>query len=413
MNAEIITIGDEILIGQTIDTNSAWIAEQMYDLGIIIQRITTITDDAADIVETLNTARKRTNLIFVTGGLGPTNDDLTKETLTKYFGTDLKLREDIAEKIKTYFKSVGRPVLQTNIDQAKLPVGADIIPNDLGTASGMWFSEGEFNVISMPGVPYEMKAMMGDSIIPKINERWGGNSRVKQTVMVQGIGESFLAERIKDWEASLPALGIKLAYLPSPGLVRMRLWGQGGQELEEQIAQKALELQQLLPNHVYSIKEESLEEVIGKLLRERKETLSTAESCTGGYLAHLITSVSGSSDYYMGGIVSYANEVKMQQLGVSAVDLDKFGAVSREVVEQMAVGAIEKLNTTYAIATSGIAGPAGGTEEKPVGTVWIAVASKERVYAKKFTFGKNRERNIRRSALTGLNLLRKEFLSDV
>lgn len=413
MNAEIITIGDEILIGQTVDTNSAWIAEQMYERGIIIHRITTITDDASDIVETLDAARKRTNLIFITGGLGPTNDDLTKETLTKYFKTELQLREDIAEKIKTYFKSVGRPVLQSNIDQARLPVGAGIIPNELGTASGMWFNDGELNVISMPGVPYEMKAMMSGTILPEINNRWGGHSRVKQTVMVQGIGESFLAERVKTWEDSLPALGIKLAYLPSPGLVRMRLWGQGGKELEEQIAQKAVELQHLLPNHVYSLHEESLEAVIGKLLRDRKETLSTAESCTGGYLAHLITSISGSSDYFMGGIVSYANDVKMQELGVLRHDLEKFGAVSREVVEQMAVGAIEKLNTTYAIATSGIAGPTGGTEEKPVGTIWIAVASNERVYAKKFTFGNNRERNIRISALTGLNLLRKEFLSDV
>ncbi len=410
MKAEIITIGDELLIGQTIDTNSAWIAEELYGIGITIHRINSIQDTPEEIVRALDESLERSNLILMTGGLGPTLDDITKSTLASYFNTTLELNNDVLAKIEAYFSSVGRPMLQVNIDQAKLPAEAVIVPNELGTASGMWFKQGECDIISMPGVPYEMKGMMMETIIPAISEKYQLPELKKTTVMVQGLGESFIAERVQEWETSLASEGLKLAYLPSPGLVRMRITGNGSEHSQEMIEQKAEDLMTLLPSYAYSKREESLEAVIGKLLLEKKQSVAVAESCTGGYVGHLITSVSGSSAYFAGGIISYSNEVKEQQLGVSSEALNAVGAVSEEVVLQMASGVKDKLGTDYGVAISGIAGPDGGTEEKPVGTVWIAVAGPKATVSKVFSFGNNRERNIRKSALTALNMLRKEIL---
>lgn len=410
MKAEIITIGDEILIGQTIDTNSAWIAESLYTIGIAIQQINSIQDTPEEIAKALDESIERSNLILMTGGLGPTLDDITKSALANYFDTDLELNEEVLGKIEAYFESVGRPMLQVNVDQAKLPASATIVPNNLGTAAGMWFKKGDCDIISMPGVPYEMKGMMTDTIIPAISEKYNLPELTKTTVMVQGLGESFISERVQVWENSLADVGLKLAYLPSPGLVRMRITGNGDTDSQSLIDQKADELMDLLPSYAYSKREEPLENVIGRLLQQKGQTLAVAESCTGGYIGHLITSVSGSSSYFEGGVISYSNEVKEEHLGVSRETLESFGAVSEEVVKQMSSGVRMKLGTDYGIAVSGIAGPDGGTKEKPVGTVWIAVAGPDRTVARVFSFGANRERNIRKSALTALNMLRKEIL---
>lgn len=416
MIAEIITVGDEILIGQTIDTNSAWLGEQLHLYGIRLGRSTTIRDEREEILQTVEDSFSRCDLILMTGGLGPTQDDITKETLTEYFGTRLELHQDVLAKIEAYFTSRGREMLEVNRQQAELPIAADILLNKRGTAQGMWFEKNGKVLISMPGVPYEMKGIMRDGAFEKITSFFNTQPIIYNTILTQGLGESFLAEKISDWETALRNEGLALAYLPSPGIVKLRISGFAENDNVDTIRQRIdfyiEELRRRIPENAYGTDRQTLGEVVGILLRERKQSLALAESCTGGYLAHLLTSVAGSSDYFLGSAVTYSNEAKSDFLGVPESTLAEAGAVSEDTVRQMARGARKKFNSTYALATSGVAGPEGGSDENPVGTVWIGLAGPEKTLTKKVHFGKNRLRNITISALTALNWLRNEILAQ-
>jgi len=407
--AAVLTIGDELLIGQTINTNAAWIGRELALVNIRVTKSLTISDDKLEIIAAIDLLLKDSNIIIITGGLGPTKDDITKYTLAEYFSMKLKRNQEVLEKIEVFFKIRGREMLEVNRQQADLPEDCRVIENKNGTAAGMWFEKEGKIIISMPGVPYEMKAMMSESVIPDLVKIFKPVAVFHRTILTQGIGESFLADILKDWENDLRKSGHSLAYLPSPGIVKLRVssGGKNVDELKVIVDSYCEKLYELIPDWIFGEGEDQLEALVGKLLTKKKMTLSTAESCTGGYISHLITSVSGSSSYYMGSVVSYSNEIKSSQLNVDEKLFTKVGAVSKEVVEQMAMGVKNKLNTDYSIAVSGVAGPDGGSEEKPVGTVWIAIGTPSGVVSKKFLFENNRERNIRRSALTSLNMLRK------
>ncbi|MCD6366919.1 MAG: competence/damage-inducible protein A [Bacteroidales bacterium] len=407
MEAHIITIGDEILIGQILDSNSKWLAELLNLSGIRVRQITSISDSPEHIKDTLHTGLGKYDLVIMTGGLGPTKDDLTKQTLAEFFETELVYHEEVDKRVRKLLALRGIEANDMNKSQAYLPKDARIFANHNGTASGMWFEKSDTIFISMPGVPFEMKTMFEKEIFPAIKQKFPTKSIYYKTVMTQGVVESHLAMRIRSWEENLPSF-IKLAYLPQPGIVRLRLTAQGNDHeiLENAIEKEITKLQKLLPNEIFGYNDIALEEVVGNLLRKKKATLATAESCTGGYVAHLITSIAGSSDYFNGSVVSYANEIKTNILGVNETVLEAKGAVSQEVVEQMAANVKAKFNTDYAIAISGIAGPTGGTPEKPVGTIWIGIATPDKVISQKFLFGEHRGRNIRRSALQALNMLR-------
>ncbi|UKN01715.1 competence/damage-inducible protein A [Paracrocinitomix mangrovi] len=407
MIAEIITIGDEILVGQTVDTNSAWMARKLKLIGIPIGRIISIADTKKAIVETLDDAMSRADLILITGGLGPTKDDITKHVLTEYFNDELTLYQDISDRIEAYFKSNSRVFLEVNRQQAMLPKNAKIVRNDLGTASGMWFKKDGKDIISMPGVPYEMKGLM-EKVILELKEKHQLGDFYHRTVLFQGVPESVLANEIADLENEIRAKKINLSYLPSTGQVKVRLTATS--EKEEDIAHYIEEIVSRFPKAFFGYEEDRLEAVIGKILSEQGKTLGTVESCTGGAVAERIVAVSGSSDYYKGSIVSYAYELKEKLVGVSNEDLWKHGAVSEQVITQMAKGGIEKMDVDYCIATSGIAGPTGGTDEKPVGTVWIAIGTRDKVYAKRFNFKQNRKRNIESTVVYALNYLRRVIL---
>ncbi|MFC2175434.1 competence/damage-inducible protein A [Bacteroidota bacterium] len=413
MKVEIITIGDEILIGQIIDTNSAWMAQQLNEIGVKVERIVTISDKQAEIIEALRGAEVRADVVLVTGGLGPTKDDVTKKALSDYFECGATFYPEIAKHIERLFVKFGKEITELNRLQAELPSACQPLHNELGTAPGMWFETNDTVFVCMPGVPYEMKGIMTNHVLPRIVKDFKLPTIIHKTVLTMGMGESWLSERIAAWEDALPEQ-IKLAYLPSPDRVRLRLSAIGNAEkaLSQLVAKEVEKLRGLIPNLIFGYDNETIEEVIGQLLRAKKLTVSTAESCTGGRIASLITSISGSSDYYLGSVVSYSNTIKMQELRVLENDLIAHGAVSEEVVKQMAVGARAKLKTDYAIATSGIAGPDGGTDEKPVGTVWISIAGPTRTVAKKFQFGHDRKRNIEISAKAALNLLRKELVLE-
>jgi nicotinamide-nucleotide amidase len=411
MNVEIITIGDELLIGQVIDTNSAWIAEHLNLIGLKVHQITSISDSRDHILTTLAEAAKRVNIVLITGGLGPTKDDITKQTLCEYFDTHLVLHEPSYQNVVKLFRQRGMGLNELNRKQAEMPAVCTPIPNPNGTAAGMWFEKDGVIYVSMPGVPFEMKPMVLDEIMPRLAQQFNGAFLIHKTVLTHGVGESTLAGMIEKWENNLPE-NIKLAYLPQPGIVRLRLSAGGNDKdkLNKDVENQIKKLRRIIPELVFGYDTETLEEVTGRLLLERDKTLSTAESCTGGYIAHLITSIPGSSLYFKGSLVAYANEVKIDYLGVPPVDLFKHGAVSREVVSQMAYGAQQRFGTDYAIAVSGIAGPDGGTAEKPVGTTWVGLATPKGVMAREFLFGEHRGRNIRKAALAALNLLRVELL---
>lgn len=408
MQAEIITIGDEILIGQIVDTNSAWMAKELNSIGINVGKITSISDQETDIVSSLEQAMERVSLVLITGGLGPTNDDITKKTLSDFFGMNLVQNDLLYAKIEQRLAERGIPMNRFNREQALVPDGARIITNNHGTAPCMWFEREGKVVISMPGVPFEMKGIMQDDILKSLVQHFSTPVILHKTVMTQGIGESVMAQMLEEWEGDLPAC-VKLAYLPSPGVLRLRmsLTGDNRKELEGIVEEQLFKLEKIISKNIFGYDDQPMELAVAKLLSDKAKTLGTAESCTGGNIAHLITSHAGSSAYFKGSIVAYSNEVKENVLQVNGADLEKYGAVSQEVVEQMAGGAQKLLNTDYAIATSGIAGPDGGTEEKPVGTVWIAVAGPEEVISHKFDLYKNRERNIRVASLNALNMLRK------
>jgi nicotinamide-nucleotide amidase len=410
MNAEIINIGDELLIGQVVNTNASWLASELNKAGISVVQITTIADDDHAIKTALDHAAERAQIIIISGGLGPTKDDITKKSLAEYFDSEMVFDEGTYENVKKIFALRHYQVTEVNKMQALIPEKCIPLQNNNGTAPGMWFEKEDTVFVSLPGVPYEMKALFSEEVILRLAKRYKLGAVVHKTIMTTGVGESFLAAKINDWEDNLPSY-VKLAYLPQPGLVRLRLSAKGPDKkaLETELEQLTEALQQIVPEVIYGYDDMPLEEAVGNLLKEKGRTMATAESCTGGYIAHLITSIPGSSEYFMGSIVSYSNDVKISQLGVAFDSLEEHGAVSKNVVEQMATGARERLKTDYALATSGIAGPDGGTEEKPVGTTWVALAGPDGVISQKFHFGEHRGRNIRRSALAALNMLRMEL----
>lgn len=413
ITATVLSIGDELLIGQTINTNAGWIGEHLSLVGIRPRRVLTIGDEREEIRAALDGSA--TDIVLITGGLGPTKDDITKHVLCEYFGTRLVRHPEIEERILKLFQGLGREPLEVNRAQADLPESCTVIPNDRGTASGMLFERDGRVFVSMPGVPYEMRPMMTEHVLPALVRRFAPPTIVHRTILTTGLGESHLAARIAEWEDSLATDGIKLAYLPSPGLVKLRLSTYAGGDAKgprERVDRKASELLTLIPELIYGEGEDRLEKVVGHLLRDRGETLSLAESCTGGYVSHLITSVPGSSAYFIGGVVSYANAVKMEELGIPSDMLELNGAVSQPVVERMAAGVRDALKTDWSIALSGVAGPDGGTEEKPVGTVWMAVAGPQGVRSVKVFFPGSRDLVIRRSAVASLDLLRKQLLRE-
>lgn len=410
MKAEIITIGDELLIGQVIDTNSAWMAEQLNLIGIKVAQITSISDNREHILTTLKEASTRADIILTTGGLGPTRDDITKYTFCEFFHTKLIFNQESFDNIERIFRQRGYNMTLLNRAQSEIPESCTPLLNINGTAPGMWFEHEAKIFVSMPGVPFEMKSLMEEHILPRL-QALSSSTIVHRTILTQGVGESFLAAKIEAWETGLPPF-LKLAYLPQPGIVRLRLTGSGPDktELESEINASVDALYELISEHIFGEGDDTLELIVGNLLKLHEYTLATAESCTGGYISHLITSIPGSSAYFKGSVVAYSNEVKEHLLGVSPKTIEKYGAVSAETVFEMAAGIIRHLKVNCAISISGIAGPDGGTPEKPVGTIWICVLTPKGAETRKFTFGEHRGRNIRRAALAALDMLRKQLL---
>jgi len=407
ITAELLTIGDEILYGQIVDTNAQWMGVNLSDAGIQVIRKTSVGDIEEEILNALSEAESRADIVLITGGLGPTNDDLTKPCLVKYFNCPLEIHEEALREVTAFFKSRGRELTEINRQQAALPVCCEKITNAIGTAPGMWFHRNEKVFVSMPGVPHEMKRMMTDLILPKLKATFELPVIHHKIIRTIGLGESYLAEKIAAWERSLPG-HIKLAYLPSLGEVKLRLTARGDslKSLENETDELAKKLEPIIGQYIYAYGNGPLEVVIGKTLLERKLTLSIAESCTGGYLSHLITSVPGSSAYFMGSIIPYAYEIKMDQLGVKPETLTQFGAVSEETIVEMANLVRVKFHTDIGVATSGIAGPGGATAEKPVGTVWIAYADKHQTVTKKLQLSTDRAINIKMASVLVLNLIR-------
>ncbi len=405
--AEIISIGDELLYGQTLDTNAHWISHKLDEYNIKVFQRTTIGDDADQILNAFATAAERVDIVLITGGLGPTKDDLTKPLLAKYFGVGMVHHEEVLRDITLLFAKASREVTALNAQQAELPANCEKITNPVGTAPGMWFYENNTVFVAMPGVPYEMKSIMTQSILPKLHEMFSKGVLHHHIIKTIGITESSLSDLIEDWEVNLPK-HIKLAYLPTKGQVKLRLTGSGDDlnTLKQEIDALQMAIMPKIAKYVYGFGADSLEGVIGQLLNKNNLTLATAESCTGGYLAHMITSVPGSSRYFKGSVIAYSNEVKTAQLGVSTEDLKQQGAVSEKVAKELAEGVRKALNTDIAIATTGIAGPDGGTIEKPVGTVWIAYSDKHKTLAKKFNFSRDRTFIVHWSALAALNMIR-------
>ena len=404
MKTAIITIGDEILIGQIVDTNSAWMSKKLTEAGFEVEEKISIADNAQQIKDTIKDVFQRVDVILTTGGIGPTKDDITKKTLCEYFGTELIFDESVLENINNVISNFTTLNGLTR-DQAYVPKDCTVIQNRVGTAPITWFERGDKVLASMPGVPYEMKYNMENEIIPRLQSKYNAEAYVSRVLIVGGYTESNLAIHLTDFENNLPE-GFGLAYLPSPRLMKLRLFVKGEYRTSE-LENEVKKLRILLGNAILAEKDIPLEKIIGELLSELKLTLGTAESCTGGYISHLITSIAGSSQYFKGSIVSYSNEIKCSILNVSQSNLDEYGAVSESVVIEMVRGAQRALNVDCAIAVSGIAGPDGGTPEKPVGTVWIATAIKDRIEAKKYQLGKYREANIVGASNTAmLQLLR-------
>ena len=411
MKADLITIGDEILIGQIIDTNSAWMARKLNDEGIAVRQITSISDEHDHMLETLSDASGKVDLVLITGGLGPTKDDRTKDAICQFFGTQLVYDDNVLKHIQALLAPRGVQMNGLNRDQALVPESAVVLHNRMGTAPGLWMEKDGCVFVFMPGVPFEMKTLVSEQILPRVRTRFKTTPIIHRTVLSQGLPESMLAERIADWENSLPSF-IKLAYLPNPMHIRLRLSASGEDRdvMNKVLDEKVEELLEIIPEQIFGFEDETLTGNIGKLLKQRNQTVGTAESCTGGNIAHFFTSDAGSSDYFRGSVVAYSNEVKEKVLGVPEKLLIEHGAVSAEVVEAMAVGARKVLGVDYAVATSGVAGPTGGTPEKPVGLVWIAIAGPDGVVSKKYNFGNDRGRNIVRSSQSALNLLRNTLL---
>ena len=412
MKAAIITIGDELLIGQTIDTNSAWMGAELSKSGFDVMRIISVHDRREDIIYALTEATGKTDVVLITGGLGPTSDDITKPTLCEFFNTHLVVNNEVLGMIEAMMSLRNFPMNDKNRRQAEVPESCKVLKNAAGTAPGMWFEKDGTIFISMPGVPHEMKYLMSELVLPELNKRFTSQFIIHRNIMTYGTGESLLADILTNFESGLPR-EIKLAYLPASGIIKLRLTATGSEHdhLTNLINEQVCKLYKTIPEYIYGENEESLEMVIGKLLIDKNKTVGTAESCTGGKIAHLITSVPGSSIYFKGSVIAYSNSVKTQLLGVQDYILTKYGAVSENTVKEMAVGARSLLKTDFVIATSGIAGPEGGTEVKPVGTVWMAVASERETVSEKRVFGNDRITNIKRFSLAALNLLRKQIIN--
>lgn len=405
MFAEIITIGDELLIGQVVDTNSAWMGQELNKIGIEVLRIVSIRDREEEIMEAVDNAMKRVNIVLVTGGLGPTKDDITKQTLCKYFHTELIFSEEVFENVKRVL--AGKiPMNALNKSQAMVPKDCTVINNPVGSASVSWFEKEGKVLVSMPGVPQEMTTVMTESVLPKLHEKFRTDVIMHRTFQVQHYPESVLAEKLEPWETALPE-SIKLAYLPKLGIIRLRLTGRGQKksEVENALNREQAKLEAILGDDIFCEEDIPLEVIVGELLKKKNLTVSTAESCTGGSIAALVTSVPGSSEYFSGGIVAYSNEVKMALLHVSAETLEQYGAVSRETVTEMARGAMKALKTDCAVATSGIAGPGGGSREKPVGTVWIAAAYKNEIVTFRQEGDDGRTGNVQKAVQNALMML--------
>ena len=408
MQAVIINIGDELLIGQVVNTNASWMAAQLELENIHVKRIITIGDSQQEIVRFLDQNIGEVDLVLLTGGLGPTKDDMTKHCLATYFNSPLVNHQETFLHVEQYFASRNLPFSDINRQQAMVPACCTPILNKVGTASGMWFEQESTIVVSLPGVPFEMKWLMQHHVLPLLKERRTGHYILHKTILTYGIGESFLAEKIAAWEDALPQ-GFHLAYLPASGKVRLRLSGQAANQsaLEQTMNQEIEKLLPLIKPYIYGFDNQSLPEVIGEHLKTQGMTLSTAESCTGGCLAHRITEIPGASHYYLGGAITYSNEMKHKLLGVTADTLEQHGAVSQETAMQMAQGCKAYFGTHYAIATTGIAGPDGGTEQKPTGTVWIAIATPHSLVAEKYCFNNPRAQHQERTTNQALfNLLK-------
>ena len=412
MTVSIITIGDEILIGQIIDTNSAWMGERLNEIGASVETIYSVKDTKEGIVDALRAALQKTDVVLLTGGLGPTKDDITKKTIAEFLGTPMVFSEETWERIQALFKRIGRRhTTPAHKEQCYMPAAATLLLNKRGTAPGMWFENEGKVIVSMPGVPAEMKYLMEYEVLPKLQKTFSGKPISHRTILTVGEGESRIAVKIEAIENNLPN-HIKLAYLPGLGRVRLRLTASGKtkEQLEQDLEEQVQAIQQTIPELIYGYERESLESAIGQLLKTRGMTVGTAESCTGGLLGHQISSVSGASGYFEGSIVAYSYRLKETLLGVQPDTLLKSGAVSEETVVEMVKGAIAALGTDIAISISGIAGPTGGTPDKPVGTIWLAIADKERAETLKLQLGKDRQRNVQYTCVAGLNMIRQFLL---
>lgn len=404
--ASIITIGDELLIGQTIDTNSAWMAQELNKIGVWVKRRVAVGDSREDIWQALDEESASAQIILITGGLGPTADDITKPLLCDYFAGKMVVNEMVLEHVTAIFRRLNRPIIERNMKQAEVPDVCTVLMNKRGTAPGMLFRKGNCIYISMPGVPHEMKGIMTDEVLPLLQKEYKMPFILHRTLLTAGVGESFIAEKISAWEEGLPA-DIKLAYLPNYGMVRLRLTATGTnkEQLDEQLDHLFSELQEQVKEWLIVAEDLPLEQALGQLLLSKKKTMATAESCSGGYIAHLITAIPGSSEYFKGTVVAYAYDVKEDVLGVQHSTLETKGAVSEETVTEMLNGLLQKTTADYGIATSGIMGPGGGTEDKPVGTVWVAVGSREKMIAKRLHFRFDRLKNIELTATNALLML--------
>jgi nicotinamide-nucleotide amidase len=407
VNAEIIAIGDELLYGQIMDTNSHWISQELDLMGVKVVRKTTVGDNRTDILAAFEAAEKRAHLILITGGLGPTQDDLTKPLLAEYFGCEIIEFPEAVAAVTEFFRKRGREMTQLNILQGHLPSCCTYVPNEVGTAPGMWFEREGTYWMSMPGVPHEMKKLMKDFVLPKLSGIFNLPVIYHKVVKTVGIGEIWLADLIKDWENSLPD-HIRLAYLPSLGHVKLRLtaFGTDKNELYQQVESQISKVIPLIDKYIYGYDDESLESAIGKLLKNAGKTLALAESCSGGYVSHLVTTVPGSSDYFQGSVVPYHNQFKENILGVKSETLASFGAVSEQTAMEMAEGVRRIFGSDFGLASTGIAGPDGGSEEKPVGTVWIACAGEGFLETRKLQLTQDRMLNIQLTGVSVLNLLR-------
>lgn len=411
MKVHIITIGDEILIGQIVDTNSAWMARQLNLQGAEVVEVSSVSDTREGILKGLKSAEENADIILMTGGLGPTKDDITKKVIAEHFGTGMHFHDETWERIQRMFKKWGREPIDAHRNQCFMPQNAEILTNRMGTAPGMWFSEKGKIYVSMPGVPYEMKYLMENEVLPKLKETFPADPIEHRTILTVGEGESRIAARIESVEENLPE-NIKLAFLPGLGRVRLRLTGRGKNEalLREQLDAEKAKIEAIIPELIFGYENETLEAKLGEMLKERGLTFATAESCTGGHIGHLITTVPGSSAYFLGGIISYSNEMKMQQLGVRKETLEAHGAVSEEVVKEMSAGVLSRVGADVAFSISGIMGPGGGSEEKPVGTVWMSVGDKNQIVTEKIQIGKDRLKNIQYASVKALDLVRRFLL---